>query len=431
MIGLLVCLHSDKIKTMNENDLILNRYRVLEQLGSGGFASVYRAFDERITRRVAIKVLPLKTTAGKDASKNAEQKLNEAALIGLEEARVAAMLSHPSIVTLLDFEVDADRGVAYLIMEDIDGITVADIPSDYLTDEVISAILKAVAEALIFAHSNGVLHLDIKPANVLISHDGQVKLADFGLAQLSQMRRGRKGHGKAVAGTIGYMPLEQLSGEEVSEETDQWALAALIYELLSDEYPYHEEVSKKRITVDSMLKAQEADEVALLDLGDVVLEGIFARALARNPDARFESVKDFYDTLLPELGDRPAATAGKRELKKIVPEIASDEPDEDDLAAMQQLQKGSRRGWGGGRRTDDDYEPSAFVGCMGSAFSITLKIIMLAALITGLLAWFFPGFVQLSGNNQQVVVQVAAGVFIIAAVLGLIYAASRSARTRH
>jgi len=85
---------------MNENDLILNRYRVLEKLGTGGFGSVYRAFDERIARRVAIKVLPLLTTSGKDASKATTKKLNEAALIGLEEARTAAMLSHPNIVSL-------------------------------------------------------------------------------------------------------------------------------------------------------------------------------------------------------------------------------------------------------------------------------------------------------------------------------------------
>ena len=407
---------------MKEDTLILNRYRVLEQLGSGGFASVYRAFDERIARRVAIKVLPLQTTAGKDASKKATRKLNEAALLGLEEARTAAMLSHPAIVSLFDFEVDRERGVAYLIMEDIDGVTLDDIPSEYLSDEIIAAVLKAVSDALAYAHKNGVLHLDVKPANILISHEGQIKLADFGLAQLSRSREGRGGkHGKAVAGTVGYMPLEQLSADEVCEATDQWALAAVIYELLSDEYPYHEEVARKP-TAAKMLEAQEADEVALLDLGDLVIEGIFTRALARNPEVRFDSVKDFCDALLFELGDRAAATAGKRELKKLVPLLASDELD--DFAAEDALPR--KRWWQPWRRSNEDGSK----GCFVTLLSTMLKVVIIAALIVGLLAWTLPGILQLGGNNQTLVIQVAAGVFIIGVSAGILLAASRAAKRR-
>ncbi|MCL2437824.1 MAG: serine/threonine protein kinase [Coriobacteriia bacterium] len=410
---------------MQENDLILDRYRVLEHLGSGGFASVYRAFDERIARRVAIKILPLRTASGKGAPKTGAQKMSEAALMGLEEARTAAMLSHPAIVSLFDFEIDEQRGVAYLIMEDIDGATVADIPSEYLTDEVIAAILKAAADALTYAHKNGVLHLDIKPDNILISHEGQIKLADFGLAQLSHIGqnngRGSK-HGRAIAGTLGYMPLEQLSGDEVCEATDQWALAAVIYELFSDEYPYFEEVSRKP-TASSMLKAQEADEVALLDLNNIVLEGIFTRALARNPDMRFESVKEFYEVLLAELGDRPSATAGKRELKKLIPELTNDEPDDPD--EMGGLPSSRRLG-----RNKADRESRDFAGCLRSVLSITFKVIMGIALAICLLAWIVPDILLLSGNNRWLVVQVAAGVFIIGALLGLLFAANRARRHR-
>ena len=407
---------------MRENDLILNRYRVLEQLGTGGFASVYRAFDERIARRVAIKILPLLTTAGKDGSKITTKKLNDAALIGLEEARVAAMLSHPHIVSLFDFEIEKERGVAYLIMEDIDGITVADIPSDYLSDEIIACILKAVADALIFAHKNGVLHLDVKPHNILINHEGQVKLADFGLAQLSRARSGTGKHGKATAGTVGYMPLEQLSGDEVCEATDQWALAAVIYELLSDEYPYYEEVARKE-TIPHMLKAQEADEVALLDLGDVVLEGIFARALARNPEVRFSTIKEFLEALLPELGDRLAATAGKRELKKLVSELSSDEPDEyDDNRKTKSVRRAQKTGKGSPR--GQTHPPRTRAGCL----SVIFKIVMGIALAVCLLAAFAPNILLLDGNNQWLVSSVAAGVFIIGALFGLLLAAGRRAK---
>jgi len=409
---------------MKKDSLILNRYRVLEQLGSGGFASVYRAFDERIARRVAIKILPLLTTAGKDGSKLSTKKLNDAALIGLEEARVAAMLSHPNIVPLFDFEIDKERGVAYLIMEDIDGITLADIPSDYLSDEIIASIFKAVADALIFAHKNGVLHLDVKPQNILVNHEGQVKLADFGLAQLSRTRAGK--HGKAVAGTVGYMPLEQLSGDDVCEATDQWALAAVVYELLSDEYPYYEEVARKE-TVDAMLKAQEADEVALLDLDDVVLEGILVRALSRNPEARFDTVKEFLEALLPELGDRPAATAGKRELKKLIFELASDEPDEyDDNQTFRSSKRAEKAR--GGSPYRKEHNPRADTGCLGKIFSVAFKVIMGIALAVCLLAAFAPDILLLDGNNQWLVSSAAAGVFIIGALFGLLLAAGRRSK---
>jgi len=420
---------------MRENELILNRYRVLEQLGAGGFAKVYRAFDERIARRVAIKVLPLQTTAGKDASRNAQRKLDASALLGLEEARTAAMLSHPSIVSLFDFEIDPDQRVAYLIMEDIDGITLADIPSECLNDEIIAAVLKAVADALIYAHKNGVLHLDIKPANILISHEGQIKLADFGLAQLSQVGRDRNNkHGKAVAGTVGYMPLEQLKGEDVCEATDQWALAAVIYELLSDEYPYFEEIHKKP-SLANMLKAQEANEVALLDLGDVVLEGIFTRSLARNPDVRFENIKDFCDALLYELGERAAAAAGKRELKKIIPELISDEPDEY-YEHDRKLNRRERRKLQKEQRKNEMRDASSYKdkfnyeGCLSITASTGLKILTATSFVVGLLAWLAPSFLQLTGNNQWLVVQLAAGVFIIGVITGLLLAASRALQRR-
>jgi len=385
---------------MEDAALLLNRYRTLEQLDAGGFGTVYLAFDERIARRVAIKVLPL-------------QRSRKGEVVGLEEARVAAMLSHPAIVSLFDFEVDADRGVAYLIMEHVDGVSLADIPSEDLSDDIVAAVAKAVDSALTFAHKNGVLHLDVKPANILINHEGQVKLADFGLARLSRAGGGGSGskHGRAIAGTKGYMPLEQLRGDEVSEATDQWALAAVLYELLSDEYPYYGEVARKKVTTETLLRAQEASEVALLDLGSVVLNGIFTRALSRNPDARFDSVSDFTAALLPELGDKSAASTGKRELRALVAELTRDEPDAGvDALPRPTRERGERRGW------------------LGLTFSIVLKTLGAVALATLLVAAIAPDIVHRTGNNPVLVVQVAAGVFIIALTIGLLAAAGRRRR---
>jgi len=304
-------------------------------------------------------------------------------------------------------------------MEHVDGVSLSDIPSEDLSDDVIAAITKAVGSALAFAHKNGVLHLDIKPDNILIDCEGQVKLADFGLAQLSRERRSTGGarHGHAVAGTVGYMPLEQLCGDEVSEATDQWALAAVLYELLSDEYPYFAVATRlaRKPDAATLQRAQEADEVALLELGSPVLDGLFTHALSRNPEARFDSVKSFIDALLPELGGE--ASAGKRELKAIVRELVSDEPDEDaaDRDAPTR-ERGDRRG--------------TFAAVAGT----TLKIIGALSLALCLLAVLAPNafpFSQLAGNNRTPVIQVSAGIFIIVLSIGLLAAFVRARQRRN
>nr|MDA3936803.1 serine/threonine-protein kinase [Actinomycetota bacterium] len=207
-----------------EQQLILDRYRPLEDLGEGGYGSVVLAYDTRIQRRVAIKRLP---TMG-------VRSRRQTAPSGLVEARTAAMLNHPSIVTVYEWDTDSDE--AFIIMEFVDGATLADIldAEGALSVDQAAAALEAVSSAIAFAHDNGVLHLDIKPENVLVTRDGRVKVADFGVSTLSAAM----GHGVAEGGTLGYMPPEQLSGGEVDERTDEWALASVLYECLTDANPF-------------------------------------------------------------------------------------------------------------------------------------------------------------------------------------------------
>ena len=153
--------------------LILDRYRPIATSGVGGTGIVQIAWDTRIQRRVAIKRLPL----GNDPA---------VASRGLAEARTAAMLSHPTIVSVLDFEIEGAE--ALLIMEYVDGMTLAqvmDAVDGPLSLDVTAHVVHAVADALSYAHENQVLHLDIKPENILISRDGLVKVSDFGLATLA------------------------------------------------------------------------------------------------------------------------------------------------------------------------------------------------------------------------------------------------------
>ena len=208
---------------------LLKRYQPLETLATGGFGSIEICRDTHLRRRVAIKRIPLINGAGMPASDIMDV---------LREAHTAAMLQHPNIVQVIDFT--HDTAYAYLVMEYVDGMSLAEflhrVDGHSLTFDEAAAIADALGQALTFAHSNGVLHLDIKPANVLIDHSGNVKLTDFGMARLSSAG----GFGGSRGGTIGYMPPEQLDIETgtVDERADVFALACVIYEGLCGSAPF-------------------------------------------------------------------------------------------------------------------------------------------------------------------------------------------------
>jgi predicted Ser/Thr protein kinase len=290
--------------------LILDRYRPLEDLGAGGYGSVVLAWDTRIQRRVAIKRLPLSQHAHR--SRSARDS-------GLAEARMAAMLTHQDIVTVYEWDTDSDE--AFLIMEFVDGASLADLldSGGPLDEDEAAAVLDAVFSAVEFAHENGVLHLDLKPANVLVARDGRVKVADFGVSTLSSAT----GHGSSLGGTLGYMPPEQLRGETVDERTDVWALAALAFEVLANANPYVSDSVEG-----ALFKAEIAEPGVPSDfetgLNDEI-DGVVTTALAILPDERYPSVAHFAATLLPLLGDE---RTGRVSLADRVAEIAAEEPDE-------------------------------------------------------------------------------------------------------
>lgn len=297
----------------HEDDLLLGRYIPEGEAGSGGFSSVIVAWDTRIQRRVAIKCMPLENATGALSTQGGSilvGRFDASSVTGLEEARTAAMLSDASIVSVYDFEVQG--GMAYLILEYVDGMTLADVlrdRPDEIDADVAAAVFKAVAHALEVAHKHQVLHLDIKPENVLIDRQGQVKVTDFGLARLV----GEGGYGIAVGGTIGYMPPEQMTGRELDEHCDQWALASLMYEVISGENPF---------MANSLAEAEDAIYDAELVIPSLCMEGldediddIMFCALDPDPTERYDSIKDFADQLQPCLG---SPRRGKNALGRIV-----------------------------------------------------------------------------------------------------------------
>jgi hypothetical protein len=214
------------------DELVLGRYRLLEQLGSGGFGVVWRAHDELLCREVAVKRVHLGPAIDSERA--------------TREALAAARLAHPAIVAL--YEACADEGAFYLISELVDGDTLARlIAADELEDEEVLEIGIALASALEHAHARGVIHRDIKPQNVLVPHpreDGApapqafaaaAKLTDFGGASL--VGEDALTCTGDVLGTLAYMAPEQSEGREVTRQADLYSLALVVYEALSGENP--------------------------------------------------------------------------------------------------------------------------------------------------------------------------------------------------
>ena len=214
----------------SQRALLANRYRIIKQLGQGGMGSVWLAEDTQLDGKLfAIKMLPSILVANKRAFNQLKS-----------EALVAMKLTHPNIVTLRAFE--ENNGNPFLVMDYIDGETL----DDWLGDgelgmgkgeEDIVCLLKPIAEALDYAHTEGVVHRDIKPANVMIRKDGRPFIMDFGIAREIQETMTRV-TGKMSSGTLMYMSPEQLNGDVPKPSQDVYSFAAMVYECIKGEPPF-------------------------------------------------------------------------------------------------------------------------------------------------------------------------------------------------
>jgi serine/threonine protein kinase len=213
---------ADEDKRALVGSLVLDRFLIERRIGSGGFGTVYEAWDGRLERPVAVKAIEQRGVAG-------ESRV-------LREAQAAARLNHPGIVTL--YEMGEEDGNALLVSELVEGDTLAHLATeDVLSDREIGEIGADLCEALDHAHSRGVIHRDIKPQNVQVV-DGQprAKLMDFGIALVADAA-GLTQTGDVV-GTLAYMSPEQAEGQEAGPEADVYSLALTLYECWSGENPH-------------------------------------------------------------------------------------------------------------------------------------------------------------------------------------------------
>jgi serine/threonine protein kinase len=248
-------------------------YTLLEPIGHGGMAVVYRARQDTLDRIVAVKVLSENLAASPEFMERFRR-----------EARTAANLRHPNVITVFDFGED-ERGVPYLVLEYVEGPTLADMMDTGLDDGRIPGLLEQIAAGLDYAHARGVIHRDIKPGNVLMTDDGRAVLADFGLAWLLE-----GAHLTLTGGVIGtpeYMSPEQAAGDPIDHRSDVYALGVVLYEMLVGERPF---VAETPIAVLLQHLQDPAPSVlaARPDLPTAVGE-VVAKALVKDPAERYAS----------------------------------------------------------------------------------------------------------------------------------------------
>lgn len=252
------------------------RYLLEERIAVGGMAQVWRAHDETLARTVAIKVLH-EHLAADDAFRERFRR----------EAIAAAKLGHPNVVAIYDTGEDA--GCTYLVMEYVDGVTLKERIAEEGSLELpeVAAVAEQVASALADAHDRGLVHRDVKPANILCGPDGTVKVADFGIAKAAQASRDLTQTG-TLLGTATYVAPEQVRSEPLDGRADQFALACVLYEGIAGTPPFlgstSMETASLRLTEDPLpLRAHRPDVPRSVD--DAILT-----ALARDPAERHASV---------------------------------------------------------------------------------------------------------------------------------------------
>jgi len=259
-------------------ELLGGRYSILDTIGEGGMATVYRARDGFLQRTVAIKVLRPQYASDAEFRERFRR-----------EAQSAAALSHPNIVNVYD--VGREDGSNYIVMECVDGRTLNDIivSEGRLSVDRTADYSAQILEALDHAHANGVIHRDIKPHNILITRDGRVKVTDFGIARaVSASALTETGR---VIGTVNYTSPEQARGAPATAESDIYSLGVVMYEMLTGRLPFAGDTP-----VAVALKHVQEDPVPISLLNPSVppeFERVVMRALAKNPEDRWRTARSF------------------------------------------------------------------------------------------------------------------------------------------
>jgi serine/threonine-protein kinase len=260
----------------------VGRYQILDTIGTGANSRVVRAFDPMIGRTVAIKLFPAALAAGEGRERF------------MKEARVVGQISHPSIVALHDMGIEESCSTPYLVMEYIEGQ-----PLERLLEKGsipfprTCAWIADVALALSVAHRKGIIHGDVKPANILISDDGRIKLTDFGMARLAS----RDSKDTPLLGTPAYWCPEQILGKPQDARSDIFSLGVVLYEMITGSRPFDADTLQgvcARVMSSTPLPPSQTNPSLPAGLNDLVLS-----CLEKDPALRRTSAEDLAEDLYP------------------------------------------------------------------------------------------------------------------------------------
>jgi eukaryotic-like serine/threonine-protein kinase len=264
---------------MTETERIAGRYVLEGRLGYGGMSTVHLAFDMRLERRVAVKLL-------------AEHLADDPTFVSRfqREAQAAARLVHPNIVQIFDSGLDDQSGRHFIVMEYIEGRSCAQILRDdgWVEVDQAVAIVEQACAGLYYAHRHGVVHRDVKPGNLLRAREGEVKLADFGIAKATEQSSITQVG--SVLGTAAYLAPEQARGEEAGPRADLYALGVVAYQLISGRLPY------EATSLTELALKQQQEEPPMLDtlvaaVNHELAEAV-ALALALDPRDRYQTARE-------------------------------------------------------------------------------------------------------------------------------------------
>ena len=302
--------------------ILARRYELLELIGGGGMADVYKAQDKLLDRAVAVKILH-------------QQYANDAEFVEKfrREATAAAKLAHPNIVNIYD--VGEDGGSQYIVMEYVSGPTLKEVIQQKGCLEPIEAvrIAKEIASALESAHRNNLVHCDIKPHNILVMPDGHIKVTDFGIARA--VSASTMTYSGSVMGSVHYFSPEQAKGTVITTKSDVYSLGVVLYEMLTGQLPFNGETS-----VSIALKHLQEEPVPIRQLNPSippVLEAIVQKAMSKDPADRPSSTELYADlnqakAMLADRGISQEAVSNDpfatRMIPRITPEMMAEQRSE-------------------------------------------------------------------------------------------------------
>ena len=303
-----------------ERGVLGNRYEILEHVGGGGMADVYKAHDLTLDRIVAVKILHAQLASDANFLYRFQQ-----------EAQAAARLSHPNIVSIYD--VGEDKGVHYIIMEYVAGETLKDMieREGNLQVEDALRIAREIASALSHAHMNNLVHCDIKPHNILVMPDGRVKVADFGIARA--ITSSTMTYNGNVVGSVHYFSPEQAKGTQITPKSDVYSLGVVLYEMLTGRLPFTGET-----TVSVALKHLQEEPSAPREIKPEIppiVEAIVIKAMAKDSVERFTSSEMIEDIRQAErlLGFDVLSSAADTFATRVMAPVTEDEIERGDRQA--------------------------------------------------------------------------------------------------